>query len=912
MEPIKFYIGQESGIVVENKDFDKSIFAEQYKQAFEIFNNIWDAQEKALNNQKTKQDYSLFSNIIAFCGDRGEGKTSLLSSVRTILEDEKIRKNASEKLKIEITPSCSSIKALDLLDPLFFDKNHNLIELLLGQMVAEIIKVDREKDAENKVLFDRRNDLLKKFESAKRRLKILNKDSRQEEYDELENLDDLAASIKLREELDSLFQDYAKYYKAEKLIISLDDIDLNMTEGFQMVEQIRKYLSGLHSCILLIALKVDQMERLVMSDMRQVLNRQMVKDEAIQDMARRYIAKLLPLSNRVILPKGSEIAEKDLVIVDRQLNEYPYGKVKEAVVHLIYQKTRYIFVNRNRISPIVPNNLRDLRLLMADLWDLPDVNVDSFEANTENRLAFKNYFYDVWIKNLSEEDASFVKQVIVNHEISSINKQVVTYLSKKIPKRQYRFNEIYDDVILEEIFDIKSSIYNISLGDVFYALQQLSQFSLEEQSRNLIFFLYSFYSMQLYEAYNDMTLDDCHLYPSAQIDSVSIYKSDIRLQELNLVQRLINGRYFTYRPADFLSPNLNGLARDLRVISTKELRTDIEYLYSVANYKALSKKEQQHYLDIMHCCEFFALTTTHAVAANKNKANTYNYSFDRTNQILPYLQTYTSTTNFLAFDVLSLFSNIVNIKAAYKRISSLVENENLDLYVIALNNEQSLLKQMISKYEKERDEKWGGSELEPKLHGLLSDAIIRFSEVQQSILETAKSQRYIHKAGDDRTNIRFLYKDIKEMKITIYPVKEGESQYTIPSLYLLPIMEFLERVDVTLFNNIYNPIEEVSLPKVIDEDIRRRVFSIFGNELKSLKIRYPKGNMGIQNSIKNHYEYLYNSLGGKTYWDTIFVKNHQYQDYEEVLSSLAPIIDKIENAKGSERLVHFVTYKDDN
>ena len=51
MEPIKFYIGQESGIVVENKDFDKSIFAEQYKQAFEIFNNIWDAQEKALNNQ---------------------------------------------------------------------------------------------------------------------------------------------------------------------------------------------------------------------------------------------------------------------------------------------------------------------------------------------------------------------------------------------------------------------------------------------------------------------------------------------------------------------------------------------------------------------------------------------------------------------------------------------------------------------------------------------------------------------------------------------------------------------------------------------------------------------------------------------------------------------------------------------
>ena len=87
METVRFYRGQEDEVVVEKSDFEQSIFREQYVLALQQI-------DKMLNAPKEK-----IPSILAFCGDRGEGKSSCMESVRNMLlkkEEENIETKSEE------------------------------------------------------------------------------------------------------------------------------------------------------------------------------------------------------------------------------------------------------------------------------------------------------------------------------------------------------------------------------------------------------------------------------------------------------------------------------------------------------------------------------------------------------------------------------------------------------------------------------------------------------------------------------------------------------------------------------------------------------------------------------------------------------------------------------------------------
>lgn len=76
MRNIYFYNDESNSIVLEKGNYGSSIFKEKYIQALQQFQRI------IKNENETK------SNIIAFCGDRGEGKTSCMMSFKYILENQ--------------------------------------------------------------------------------------------------------------------------------------------------------------------------------------------------------------------------------------------------------------------------------------------------------------------------------------------------------------------------------------------------------------------------------------------------------------------------------------------------------------------------------------------------------------------------------------------------------------------------------------------------------------------------------------------------------------------------------------------------------------------------------------------------------------------------------------------------------
>mgnify|MGYP006333770595 CR=1 FL=1 len=230
---ITFRLGEENGIVIQKDSFETSLFLNQYQHAIEIFDHLWNEQQANSSSNSPYLD-NQFSNVIAFCGDRGEGKTSCMSSFATILTDEKVRAEAEKEMRFpEKFISCDKIEWLDTIDPSFFDRKHNLLELLLGRMYANVSRRSQGNISNNDrdKSYDRRL-LMEQFERVKSDISKIAKNDKI--YDSLEEISDLAAGVNLKSDLQELFHRYLTYVGKKCLLICIDDLDLNISEGYEM------------------------------------------------------------------------------------------------------------------------------------------------------------------------------------------------------------------------------------------------------------------------------------------------------------------------------------------------------------------------------------------------------------------------------------------------------------------------------------------------------------------------------------------------------------------------------------------------------------------------------------------------------------------------------------------------------
>lgn len=75
-----FVEGDEDRVVIEKSDYAQSLFSAQYTTAFSILKRLVEMPNDACYPGQGN------SRIIAFCGDRGAGKTSCMMSVRHAIE----------------------------------------------------------------------------------------------------------------------------------------------------------------------------------------------------------------------------------------------------------------------------------------------------------------------------------------------------------------------------------------------------------------------------------------------------------------------------------------------------------------------------------------------------------------------------------------------------------------------------------------------------------------------------------------------------------------------------------------------------------------------------------------------------------------------------------------------------------
>ncbi|EGT3616106.1 hypothetical protein FHH43_07655, partial [Clostridium perfringens] len=276
---------------IEDKaDFEESFFKDSYAEANKYL-------EEIVNFEYDKNDNSNdFNNIIAFVGDRGSGKTSTMKSFRKSLDKD-----------YEIKGKKNNFELLDIIDPMLFSNKDSIIEIVVGQMFKEF------KDTKSDDNLMKKKGLARKFEKVYKDLKIINSSKGsvlEQSYDNLEALVDLSSAISLKEDLSNLIKAYIEYKETSDkfIVISIDDLDMNLTVGEKMLEDIRKYLI-LPNVIILMAVKFQQLEEVVRQkfandlkgnlDLARCINKEKEFKEGIDNKTEKYLEKLIPFSRRI-------------------------------------------------------------------------------------------------------------------------------------------------------------------------------------------------------------------------------------------------------------------------------------------------------------------------------------------------------------------------------------------------------------------------------------------------------------------------------------------------------------------------------------------------------------------------------------------------------------------------------------
>lgn len=656
-------IGKESRIVIKgDRDVidETDFFFSQYKQAATIVRNYG-------RYNSGESDFENHNNIVAFIGERGSGKTSCMMSFANWLCG-KVESAPLEKVwvdnKGERRNEPGAFLQLPVIDPSFFSKSYNIVGSLLASLYEDYKRIRECQNRDTNLRPGKVNDFLEALSKAQHSFSLLNADGKGS-GDSIEQLEGLSCTLRLKHELYKLVDCYLQFNNAaenSKLVICIDDIDLNTSSAVDMMEWIRKYLIQ-PNVVILMAIKLDQMTNLkrlsLVKEYRELLEKERMPEYEIDEMAERYISKLIPLAHRVYLPSEIDIPLLYYVQKDPVKGDTNSGVFRDVIVKEIFKKTKYLFYNSpNRTNLIVPRNLREALHLMRELYDMEDYDGDlslSESIRIKNQSAFKEYLYNDFIdNNLNSKSRGYVEELLSVYDATQYNAEVLSVLKMKFPevlnpyltaKCEFGKEEPLDKEIWH-IFNSTNMSHNISMGDVLWILDWLDNMERSVEESYFLFVVRTFYSMQLSDYYYQF-INAGESKGSGSL-LIGYTKSEIENKEDFLL--LQAGQVFNPKLVDFIP----------------ESKSDSQKY--ISNGKIDLKKIKDSKLEEKHpkLLELLMLCTARPI---ERKLSDEQY---RKNSSPRYAVPFAPNSQKAIFDVYSFFYNILDIKTCYEKYNNVV------------------------------------------------------------------------------------------------------------------------------------------------------------------------------------------------------------------------------------------------
>ncbi|NBH83161.1 hypothetical protein D7X88_10500 [bacterium C-53] len=406
--------GEEFKLSVKDKISEKDIFYDQYISAARMLDDIVAVRE---NTSDLWCDTEYENNIIAFCGERGEGKSSaMISFVKAVYECGKSGTDSVFK-------DCENVKNAYFAEPIVIDPSmldgvHNVLDIVIAKLYKKFKDMY---DADNQV-FDayNREKLLDQFQKVYKSVSLINNQDKMldDEYDyegNIGKLSKLGQSTELKKELMELVNVYMNIMpsvnkakgKSGNLLIAIDDLDLCSFHAYKMSEQIRKYLI-IPNVVIVMAIRSEQLEMCVREkNFRKYKATLSIGKQAegafeeIISMSERYVAKLIPKARRNYLPNVRMMHNVKILYRDQSgndlLNMNLGDSVNDILLQLIYKKTGMMFLqDKSGKNYFLPDNLRDMINILAVLAGMEEPHEDN-TIYYENIRKFSGYYERQWL-----------------------------------------------------------------------------------------------------------------------------------------------------------------------------------------------------------------------------------------------------------------------------------------------------------------------------------------------------------------------------------------------------------------------------------------------------------------------------------------------------------------------------------
>lgn len=409
------------------------------------------------------------NNVIAFCAQRGQGKTSAMVSFATALKQLREGQNKEKWTKIHSNKSLTPqyrFEVINSIDPSSMGERESILAVILSRLFTRFQGYwDQQypcrfamQDQDEKL--NQQRTILQYFQKCFRNLHVPDKTDFYED-DALEHMIELGDSGNLRGALYRLICAFLNFIHGTEdsyLVLQIDDADLSLSGAFQLIDQIRRNLV-MPRVIILLAANMFQLESTVEQHFIQQYQTSiqlhgMVDVETCHSIATRYMDKVIPGARQICLPDlgklfGSEFNHIRINYIKEGKNCLDDGEslyYQDQLLRYLHQRTGLVLLNpQNHLHNLLPRNMRELTHFFPYFRDLSPLSIgyqnliDYFAAPETTDLEaidiwlynleqFKRYLVDAWAPvNLRTEGHEFLRS-LMRYEDATIHRHVLNFL----------------------------------------------------------------------------------------------------------------------------------------------------------------------------------------------------------------------------------------------------------------------------------------------------------------------------------------------------------------------------------------------------------------------------------------------------------------------------------------------------
>lgn len=393
--------------VNDPREFFVNAYQDAKFQLAEIVEAAVRWKEKEKKGLSTKKQIELLheypNNVIAFCADRGRGKTTAMLSFSNALEilgDGK--KDASAAFWGELLQNTSApyelletqFEVMSSIDPASMENSESVLQQVISQLYENFCrKIRRFPPYESHEKEHDCDALSAKFQKCAQAIDALYADPKQRDTfieDELDKIAEMGQSAKLLLLLNELIDAYLDFVRDPQtnccLVVQIDDADMDIGRSYQILEDVRKYLD-LPRVIVLMASNIRQLETTVeqhfLKEYQQGLQHSdsMITVERCHDIAALYLEKAIPHPRRIYLPDIEENVRQHLSQLQINYQDEqgtPLLPLKDTyqkqLLDLLHRKTGMVFTcEADYLHNLLPAHMRELSQFLPFFTSMPNV-----------------------------------------------------------------------------------------------------------------------------------------------------------------------------------------------------------------------------------------------------------------------------------------------------------------------------------------------------------------------------------------------------------------------------------------------------------------------------------------------------------------------------------------------------------